>query len=84
MSTQDVAHWTSPPPSRGVSSTTEQDAIAWVTAYERIGGRIWTDGRMFAITPPAEIEADLDPPADLMAVVLAAYRRQRNRPRLEP
>jgi hypothetical protein len=58
-------------------------AIAWIDAYERMGGRVWTNGRMFALTAPAQ-DCDLPPPDDLMAVVRAAYRREARRNGLEP
>lgn len=59
-------------------------AIAWIDAFERIGGRVWSDGRMFALTPPAEADMDLGPPDDLMAVVRVAYTRHRRCMGLEP
>lgn len=33
------------------------EALDWIDAYERAGGRVICDGRMFAITPPAEADA---------------------------
>lgn len=59
-------------------------AIAWIDAFERIGGRVWSDGRMFALTPPAETDVDVAPPADLMAVVRVAANRYRRSMGLDP
>lgn len=62
----------------------DYSAIAWIDAFERVGGRVWTDGRMFALTPPSEIDVDIGPPPDLMAVVRAALRRELRRHGHEP
>lgn len=59
-------------------------AIAWIDAFERIGGRVWSDGHMFALTPPAETDIDLGPPEDLMAVARAAFIRERRRMGFDP
>lgn len=58
------------------------DALAWLDAYERHGGRVICDGRMFVVTPPSE-DTGLPPPPDLMAVVWLAYARDRRRIGLE-
>lgn len=58
-------------------------ALAWLDAFERTGGRIWCDGRMFAVTFPAEPDETLPPPDDWRAVVRAAYTRERRRYGLE-
>ena len=54
-------------------------ALAWLDAFERTGGRVWCDGRMFALTAPPDPDDTLPPPADLEAVARVAYRRQRRR-----
>lgn len=54
------------------------DALRWLDAYERHGGRVICDGRMFVVTPPSE-DIDLAPPDDLMAVVALALDRDRRR-----
>jgi hypothetical protein len=59
------------------------EALAWLDAFERSGGRVICDGRMFAITPPSE-DCGLEPPGDLMALAFLAYRRDRRRLGLEP
>ena len=58
-------------------------ALAWLDAYERHGGRVICDGRMFVVTPPSE-DIDLPPPPDLMAVVSLAHDRDRRRMGFEP
>lgn len=58
------------------------EALAWLDAFERSGGRVICDGRMFAITPPSE-DTGLEPPSDLLALALVAYRRDRRRAGLE-
>ena len=42
-------------------------ALAWLDAYERHGGRVICDGRMFAVTPPSE-DIDLGPCPDILTV----------------
>lgn len=57
----------------------DAEALAWLDAFERTGGRVWCDGQMFALTAPPEPDETLPPPDDLEAVARVAYRRQRRR-----
>lgn len=52
-------------------------ALAWLDAFERTGGRIWCDGRMFVVTYPPEPDETLIGPECWEAVAFAAYTRQR-------
>lgn len=58
-------------------------ALAWLDAYERHGGRVICDGRMFVVTPPSE-DMDLPPCPDVVAVAWLAYARERRRHGFEP
>lgn len=53
-------------------------ALAWLDAYERHGGRVICDGRMFAVTPPSE-DIDIGPPPDLEAVAWLVFTRDQRR-----
>jgi hypothetical protein len=59
------------------------EALAWLDAYERHGGRVICDGRMFVVTPPCE-DIDLPPCPDVVAVAWLAFARERRRRGLDP
>lgn len=63
---------------------TPSAALAWLDAFERTGGRVLCDGRMFVVTYPPEPDETLIGPDDWAAVVAAAYTRDRRRMGLEP
>jgi len=54
-------------------------ALAWIDAFERVGGRVLCDGVMFAVTLPPEPEAAPEPPQDLTLIAAAAFFRHRRR-----
>lgn len=59
------------------------DALAWIDAFERTGGRVLCDGRMFAVTLPPEPDTGLTPPDDLTLIAAAAFFCHRRRHGLE-
>ncbi len=58
-------------------------ALAWLDAYERHGGRVICDGRMFVVTPPSE-DIDLAPCPDVAAVAWVAFHRDQRRRGISP